>query len=143
MKRREFVASVLAGGVSATAVSAQDHNHRPLEGPLANATVGFGGWESDVPFDRFLAAGSPLGPNDRTRNVHQLIPHEVKIKVGGTVNFIIGGFHNVQVYAPGTTPEDIKALNPIPTISVAVLPGPPIIDVTANRIYRGLDPSVL
>ena len=50
--------------------------------------------------------------------MHKLIPFETKIKAGGTVNFIIGGFH-----LPGAPPGF-----------------PPVVDDPVNRIYRGLSP---
>ena len=31
------------------------------------------------------------------------------IKVGGTVNFIIAGLHQIIVYAPGKKPEEVDA----------------------------------
>jgi hypothetical protein len=135
MKRREFVASVLATGVAVPALAKDDDQHRRhprIDGDNASATVSFGHW---VHFDRFAGAG---GPNDRTQNGHALIPHEVKIKAGGTVNFIIAGFHQVIVYAPGTKPEDI---NSSLTTTVGVPPGPPLIDDPTNRVFRGVDPS--
>ena len=133
MERRTFVTSVLATGLVTPLVAAQDHDHKPVEGPLANASVSFGNWRTDPPLDRF--------PNlsDRFRNGHQLIPHEATIKAGGTVNFVIGGFHHVLVYAPGTQPEDI---NTSLTVSVTAPPGPPLINDPSNRVYRGLDPSL-
>lgn len=132
MKRREFVASVIAGGLAAPAMADEGHHHGKVEGPLASATVSFGHW---MQFDRFAGTG---GPNDRTLNGHQLIPHEVKIKEGGTVNFIIGGFHQVIVYGPGTKPEDV---NSGLTVPVGVPPGPPLINDPTNRVFRGVDPS--
>ncbi len=133
MERRTFVTSVLATGLVTPLIAAGGHDHTPVEGPLANATVSFGNWRTDLPLDRF--------PNlsDRTRNGHQLIPHEATIKAGGTVNFVIGGFHHVLVYAPGTQPTDI---NTSLTTSVTAPPGPPLINDPANRLYRGLDPSL-
>jgi hypothetical protein len=132
MKRREFVASVLASGLAAPALADEGHRHGKVDGPLASATVSFGHW---LQFDRFAGAG---GPNDRTKNGHQLIPHEVKIKAGGTVNFIIAGFHQPIVYAPGTRPTDINAGLTVP---VGVPPGPLLIDDPTNRVFRGADPS--
>jgi hypothetical protein len=134
VKRREFVTSVLAGGLAAPALAEQGHGHPPIDGPLANATVSFGHWLSDPPLDRFPNL------NPRTQNGHQLIPHEAKIKAGGTVNFVIAGFHHVLVYAPGTRPQDINAAMTVP---VTVPPGPPLINDPTNRVYRGLDPSLL
>lgn len=132
MKRREFIGSVLAGGVAAPAMGVERHSHRPVDGPLANATVSFGYWQSDPPFDRFPTS------NDRFRNGHQLIPHEATIKAGGTVNFIIAGFHFVTVYAPGTQPGEIDVTR---TMAPTAQPAPPLIDDPTNRVYRGLDPS--
>jgi plastocyanin len=134
MERRAFVTSVLAAGLVTPLVAAEGQDHSPVEGPLANASVSFGNWRTEPPLDRF--------PNvsDRTRNGHQLIPHEATIKAGGTVNFVIGGFHHVLVYAPGTQPTDI---NVGLTTPVTAPPGPPLINDPANRVYRGLDPSLL
>jgi hypothetical protein len=149
MKRREFVATVIAGGVAVPAFADKGgHRHEKIDGPLASATVSFGAWQSSpAPFDRFGAAATSPDPNDRTRNVHQLVPFEAKIKAGGTVNFILAGFHNVQIFEPGTTPEGLKSIlatqNPPPLTTVANPPGPPIIDIAQGRIYRGLDPSTL
>ena len=102
-----------------------------LDGPLSNATVSFGEWMT--PVDRFPNVSLP------TANHHELIPRVATIKAGGTVNFIIAGFHNINVYADGTQPEDI---NTALTVPVTQPPGPPLIDDPNNRIYRGLDPSL-
>ena len=141
MKRREFVASVIAGGVAAPVFAADDHQHDRVEGSNANATVSFGFWTQ---FDRFNnppgpdPMTQPGGPNDRTKNGHALIPHVAKIKAGGSVNFIIAGFHQVIVYGPGTDPAEINATL---TTTVGVPPGPPLIDDPTNRVFRGVDPS--
>ena len=133
MRRREFVTSVLAGGIAAPALAAQGHSHRPLDGPMANATVSFGHWQSQPPHDRF--------PNvsDRFRNGHQLLPYESQIKAGGAVNFVVAGFHHVLVYEPGIEPGDIDTTMTMP---VSAPPGPPLINDPDGRIYRGLDPSL-
>jgi hypothetical protein len=131
MKRREFVASVIASGLAAPALAHEGHVR--LEGELANDTVSFGNWSSDPPHDRFPNL------NDRLRNGHTLTPFTARIRPGGSVNFIIAGFHQVLVYAPGTKPEDINATLTVP---VTAPPGPPLINDPTNRIYRGLDPSL-
>jgi len=141
MKRREFLekagigsAAVVASGL-VTPVEAQgssSHQHELMTGPLASATVSFGQWQTTPPLDRFPSV------SDRTRNQHQLTPGEVTIKAGGSVNFIIAGFHHVVVYGDGTQPSDI---NTALTVSVSVPPGPPLINDPTNRVYRGLDPS--
>jgi plastocyanin len=144
MKRREFVervsmgsAALVAGGVlkpnspPVKAAKKEQHEHGGVDGPLSSATVSFGGWNTDPPLDRFTV------PNDRTRNHHALTPLVSTIKQGGTVNFIIGGFHHILIYAPGTKMTDIN--------TGLIVPGsaPPLIDDPANRVYRGLDPRTL
>jgi plastocyanin len=101
-------------------------------GPLSNATVSFGGWMTTPPLDRFPNV------NNRLANHHALTPVVAKIKAGGTVNFIIGGFHHVLVYDDGTQPGDIDKTM---TVSVTNPPGPALIADPNRRIYRGLDPS--
>ena len=109
---RDLLAGIVATGIAAPAyarAAQQEHEHEPIDGPLATATVSFGAWPSEPPLDRI--APPPPGP---PRNVHQLIPNLVTIKRGGTVNFVIAGFHNPAVYGPGVTPEDINASITIP-----------------------------
>ncbi len=140
--RRNLLKGTAVAGVSAAlglvikpesrAAESKSHKHQPIAGPLANATVSFGQWPTDPPLDRFPNLGAPGKPNG-----HQLIPHEVKIKAGGTVNFIIGGFHHVLVYDDGTQPTDI---NPNLLVPGSVPPG--LIDDPSNRIYRGMDPRL-
>ena len=115
----------------------EEHRHErqdDMNGPLASATVSFGQWDLTEPLDRF--------PNNSPRQVnnHQLIPKEVTIKAGGSVNFVISGFHHILVYGNGTKPSDI---NVSMTITPSQAPVPPLIADPTNRIYRGLDPSVL
>jgi len=139
--RRNLLKTTAAAGVSAAlglaikpetrAFAEESHKHQPISGPLANATISFGHWPTDPPLDRFPNLGAPGKPNG-----HQLIPNEVKIKAGGTVNFIIGGFHHVLVYDDGTHPGDI---NPNLLVPGSVPPG--LIDDPNNRIYRGLYPG--
>ena len=71
-----------------------------MDGPLAVANVSFGQWDlDDLTLDRF--------PNNspRARNNHHLIPGVAEIKAGGSVNFIIGGFHHLLIYDDGTKPS--------------------------------------
>ena len=107
-----------------------------IDGPQANATVSFGQWQTSPPLDRF-PINSPAN-----RNQHELIPNEVKIKAGGAVNFIIGGFHQPIVYGAGTQPVDINVGPPNP-LTTGVPNNVALIDDPADRIYRGLDPSRL
>lgn len=113
-------------GLSSMAVALQAQ-HESNSGPLANATVSFGEWRTDPPLDRFVPFTPPT-------NMHHILPREVTIKAGGSVNYIIAGFHLVIVYDHGTRPEDINTGSVIPD------PPVPLIDDPAHRIYRGLDP---
>jgi hypothetical protein len=155
MKRREFVQKLSVGSAAAaTALGArkslaktpaaasragQEHDHGPVTGPLATATVSFGEWKTGVPLDRYPPA--PPIPPPPPGGGHLLVPHEVTIKVGGTVNFIISGFHQVVVYAPGTKPEDINTSLTRPTRGTPA--GIPLINDTSDRLYAGLDPSTV
>ena len=122
-----------AGGAEVEHAHGQD-DRDDLQGPLANATVSFGSWDLETPLDRF-PNNSPI-----PRNYHHLTPFEAKIKAGGTVNFVISGFHHLLVYGDGTKPEDI---NRTLLITPSQQPVPPLINDPSNRIYRGLDPSVM
>ena len=140
--RRSLLKSTAAASVSAAlglaikpetrVAGASEHKHQPIAGPLANATVSWGSWPTDPPLDRFPNLGAPGKPN-----VHQLIPNEVKIKAGGSVNYIIAGFHHVLVYDDGTQPGDIN-----PNLLVPGSSPPGLIDDPNHRIYRGLDPRL-
>jgi plastocyanin len=148
MYRRQFVEKLGAGWAALLSVpavltaaatradAAQRHEHGPIDGPLAQATVAFGQWNGNatpVPFDRFGA-----DPNNRNQNHHVLAPFEATIKAGGAVSFIISGFHNVVVYDDGTQPQQIDATKIIPG---SVPPG--LIDYPTGRIFRGVDPRTV
>src|SRR5262245_37994673 len=149
--RRGVLRAAAAGGLAATGFGifqsaravAQphgNHNGNPRD-QFAAATISFGEWGISAagaglpgPLDRFAPATS--SPNNR--NVHLLLPGEVEIDAGGSVNFIISGFHLVLVYDDGTEPGDID--------TTLITPGsspPGLIDDPDNRIYRGLDPRTL
>jgi hypothetical protein len=142
MKRREFVEKVSLGTAAALSIGAapsareQGHGHRPIEGPLSSATVSFGQWPAGATptLDRMATPDAPAAAN-----THLLIPYTAKIKVGGAVNFILAGFHQIVVYAPGKRPVDVNTSTLIP------IPGLPpflgLIDDPAGRVYRGLNPA--
>src|SRR5262245_41935864 len=142
MKRRQFVTSVLAGGLSVPAFAAQnDHDHgEQVSGPLANVNVSFGQWKTTNP-----TTTPPTPPLDRlnttpnSANLHKLIPFEATVKAGGTVNFIIGGFHLIGVYGPNVDFEDINGGLTVP-LPGAPMTLPPAVNDPVNRIYRGLNP---
>jgi len=160
MKRREFVekvglgsaAAIVAGPAGETRAKTPgapgairpgqetEHNHRPIKGSLATATVSFGQWRTDVPLDRYQVQ-LPIPPPP-PGNGHLLIPHQVTIKVGGTVNYIIAGFHQVIVYAPGKRPEEVNTTLLRPTRGVTSAPVP-LINDPDRRLYAGPDPSTI
>ena len=138
--RAGVVASVLAAlavvlvGLVSTATAQQPIPNKPRpSGPLANATVSFGAWKTDPPLDRFPNA-SP-----RTANQHDILPQRIRVRAGGAVNFIIGGFHEPIVYKD-TQPGAINATRTTPSTGTPA--GVPLIDDPTNRVYRGLDPSL-
>jgi plastocyanin len=147
MKRREFLGKAGLGSAAvatlaspgraraATKTGNQHEHSAAISGPQATATVSFGAWASGV--DRHPNLGATA---TNELNVHAVIPNEVQIKAGGTVNFIISGFHQVIVYGDGTRPGDIDASDTVPA---TVQPGPPLINDANNRVFRGIDPSVL
>jgi hypothetical protein len=119
-----------------------------IDGPLANATVSFGQWESDPPLDRLLG-----DPAMGVGNNHEMIPQTATIKEGGSVSFIISGGHVVAVYDDGTQPGDIgsaiepNCAFPLPASGITVpcspvnAAGAPvaggILSDSDGRIYRG------
>jgi len=125
---------VISKATRTNAQGAHEHGEAPT-GPLASATVSFGQWPTDPPFNRF-----PNVPPTPAQNVHHLTPNIVTIKAGGAVNFIIAGLHNVQIFQPGTEPEDINTGLVTP---MTAPPGLPIINDPVGRVYRGPDPSLL
>ncbi len=137
MKRRAFVTSVLAAGVAGPVVAGGQHEHSVVDGPLASATVSFGAWPADpaAPFDRMTQPPPPPPPP----NLHAVVPHTAKIKAGGTVNYIISGLHQVQVYIPGTTVDQLLAAAGAPGGTVSIGSGlPPVLNVAEGRVFRGI-----
>jgi len=146
MKRRQFLrgiglgsAAMVTGAVAGSRAAAQNHDHAStMDGPLASATVSFGAWPvgGDQPLDRMTTPNAPIAPN-----VHALIPNTVTIKAGGTVNYIVAGFHQIIVYEPGKEPSDVDTGTLIP------IPGAPaevgLIDDPVKRLYRGVNPIEL
>jgi hypothetical protein len=129
--RRSVIKSFVAGGVlagAAPAAAAAQHAQQHLPGPLSHATMVFGQW--NTPMDRFTGAFTPPDVG------HHVSPHEVTIAAGGSVAFLIGGFHLLLIYDNGIVHSDVN-----PNLQI---PGPPVplVDDPNNRFYRGLDPRV-
>jgi hypothetical protein len=109
------------------------HQHEPVTGPLATATVLFGAWRSDLSVDRYPNVNVPAN------NAHLVTPYQAKIKAGGAVAFVISGLHQVVVYGPNVLPEHVNAQVTRPTTGSPA--GTPLINDPTNRVYSGLDPS--
>lgn len=131
MKRRELLTTMVATGIGVPAFAAQGHGHKELSGPLSTATVSFGYWPEGS--NRFTTPRAPQAPNG-----HALLPYDVKVKAGGTVNFIVAGFHLITVYAPGKTVDDVNVASLAPG---SVPPG--LIDDAEGRVYFGIDPRTM
>ena len=61
---------------------------------------------------------------------HVMIPDTVKLKQNGVVHFLVAGFHEIVIYNPGKTPDD-----------VAVVQGETFINDANNRFYQGIIPA--
>lgn len=65
---------------------------------------------------------------------HHVLPRTIHVRKGGVVNFSVAGFHQIFVYNPGTTPQDV--LNAAPPF-----PGPLFINFMTNLYYTGINPA--
>jgi plastocyanin len=119
--------ALLCLGFAASLAMADDRRPR-------NATVSFGAWQTDPPFDRFPES-SP-----GARNQHQMFPKQIGVKAGDVVNFINSGTHQLIVYDDGTKPDDIDTDRT--TLSTGDPDDTVLIDDPTNRIYRGPDPTL-
>ena len=96
-----------------------------------SVTVSFGEWKIDPPVDR----GNIVTANPRAANNHEVLPHEIKIRAGDSINFIISGFHQIQIF------ENVSAANlQMIALNAARVDGI-LVDIPDGRIYRGLNPN--
>jgi hypothetical protein len=61
---------------------------------------------------------------------HVMIPDTVRLKQNGVVHFLVAGFHEIVIYNPGKTDDD-----------VAVPPSGTFINDANNRFYSGIVPA--
>jgi hypothetical protein len=113
MKRLRTTSMIAAAGafslaVAATAVHAADDNKLSIP-------VAFG-------------RGLNIPANQAINQV--MIPDTVRLKQNGVVHFLVAGFHEIAIYNPGKTIDD-----------VAVLAGETFIDDETNRFYKGIVPA--
>jgi plastocyanin len=82
---------------------------------------------------------------------HAILPSEIRVKAGGVVDFAVAGFHDIIVFKPGFTLEQLVHIGggqlPL-TPPVFVLPPDPTTPLPVNlemlkeRIYyRGINPA--
>jgi hypothetical protein len=152
MQRRDFVTSALVGGLVTSVVgdgrvAANDqegHHHGKRDPRNTNYTVSFGHWlptptntpiPTERPIDRFLL---PTDPSQDLRflNGHDVLPNNLRIRVGDSVTFAISGFHLLLIYK-NRKPEQIDRTD---LIFSPPMTFPPLINDEQNRLYRGLDP---
>src|SRR5438093_13627286 len=113
------------------AVSARQQSLTRMVATFPGATVSFGFFPADSTVDRMQNAA----PGNR--NGHAMIPNQITIRVGGMVNFIIQGNHQIVVYDDGIQPQNIN-----PDLLLAA-PLNNLIDDPNGRIYRGLSPTAV
>ncbi len=59
-----------------------------------------------------------------------MIPDTIRLKQNGVVHFLVAGFHEIAIYNPGKTTDD-----------VAVRAGETFINDATNRFYKGIVPA--
>lgn len=99
-----------------------------------------------VSFGRGLNTAQPGNPVN-----HAVLPSEIKVKAGGVVDFGVAGFHDIIIFKPGVTVDDLRNAGggDFPTFPpVFVLPPDPAMPLPANVAsladkiyYRGLNPA--
>ena len=67
---------------------------------------------------------------------HHILPGIIKVKAGGVVNFVVSGLHQVYVYNPGVTREDL--IVPLSGFFVNSHDGP---IAPGAAYYRGIVPA--
>lgn len=117
--------------VSLPAIADDDGNQR------SSVTVSFG---------RGLNTAFPMNPPN-----HAILPNEIKVKVNGVVDFGVAGFHDIIIFKPGVTLDDLinaggGQLPSFPPVFVLppnpTTPLPDSVAFLADKIYyRGLNPA--
>jgi plastocyanin len=131
--RTAVLAAALA--LSAPAVVVADENHDHQRQSTTSATFGRG-----------LNTAQPGNAVN-----HVILPTEIKVKAGGVVDFTVAGFHDIIIFKPGFTLEELVNVGggqlPL-TPPVFVLPPNPAtplpvnLEILADRIYyRGINPA--
>lgn len=97
-------------------------------------------------FGRGLNTAQPGNPVN-----HAILPRELKVSVGGVVDFGVAGFHDIIIFKPGFSLDDLVTAGggQLPSFApVFVLPSdplapmPPGLEFLLDHIYyRGLNPA--
>jgi hypothetical protein len=127
-----FAILVSVAFVAPLAIADDDDNKR------SNVNVSFGrGLNTALP------PGNPVN--------HAILPNEIKVKVGGVVDFGVAGFHDIIIFKPGVKLEDLidAGGGQFPSFPpVFVLPPDPAAPLPANVAfltdqiyYRGINPA--
>jgi hypothetical protein len=101
---------------------------------------------ADVSFGRGLNTAQPGNAVN-----HAVLPREIKVKEGGVVDFGVAGFHDIIVFKPGVTLDDLidaggGVFPSFPPVFVfpsdPTVPLPPDVAFLTDRIYyRGINPA--
>lgn len=77
---------------------------------------------------------------------HLILPKMIKVKTGGVVNFSVAGFHDIIIFKPGFTRENLEPF--IPAAGPFVFPRDPAAPLPAAQAsltdliyYRGINPA--
>lgn len=100
----------------------------------------------EVSFGRGLNTATPGNPVN-----HAVLPQDIKVKAGGVVDFGIAGFHDIIIFKPGVTLQDLldagggvypDAGFPFVFPSDPLAPLPPAVAFLTDSIYyRGINPA--
>jgi len=129
---RMCLMAMLGLGLAVPSVMAESGKHREKHDDDDRLSV-------SVVFGRGLNTAQPGNPVN-----HVVLPKKIKVNQDGVVHFLVAGFHQVAVYKPGTTPEDVRASIGNSTAlfiydqdSLQVAPK----DLPNNLFYAGINPG--
>jgi plastocyanin len=118
--RRQILTAMAAAIASPLVFADDDHHEQDNErNKRSSVTVSFG-------------AGLNTAQPGNAAN-HHVLPAVIKVKVGGVINFAVAGFHQVFIYLPGKTPEQVV----LPTGT----PPPLFINDLDRLYYQGIAPA--
>ena len=92
-----------------------------------------------------VTASFGAGLNTAAAANHHIMPQQIRVRRGGVVNFNVAGFHQIMVYKPGNTPDDIRAFIAAndPTNAAVFINRLNTPDNPDNLRYTGINPANL